>query len=510
MKRNFFANTMTLALTAQLLRIVGIAFTAYLTRRIGAEGVGLYQLILSVYFLAATLASSGISTAVSRLTAELLPKCGRGRPDGALRKALPLSLLLGLVAGVALYLLAVPIGEGLLKDARTVPSIQMLAAGLPFMAMSSSLQGYFFGVRKAIQPSVQMVFEQVLRMGLIMAVIGAFLPRGLAASCFAIILCCMISEALSCAFGFVLYIADARKGVCAVREPGMLRKLAGIALPVALTGYLRAAFKTAENVLIPSGLRANGKTEGQALAQYGLIGMASPVLFFPSGILAAAATLLIPEASEARASGHEERVRRIFARTFRMTVLFALLFGVLFTTLGNQLGELIFRNADAGSLITALAPLVPLMYLDFVVDALLTGLGQQMKTLRINMVDYALRVGLILLLIPRFGFVAYIVVLYFSTVLNATLSIRRLLIASGCRIDYPLWVWGPILSAAIAGGLALLISRLLHLDGVLGVTLQALLTSVLYIALLRLTRCLTRDDLNWMKDLARVARQRKV
>ena len=249
-----------------------------------------------------------------------------------------------------------------------------------------------------------MIFEQIMRITLIMSVVGAFVPRGLAASCFAIILCCMISEALSCAFGFVLYLADTRKSTSAVREPGTLKKLMGIALPVALTGYLRAAFKTAENVLIPSGLRAFGKSEGQALSQYALIGMASPVLFFPSGVLAAAATLLIPEASEARAARNEDKVRRIFECTFRLTVLFSLLFGVLLTTLGNKLGELIYHSAEAGAFIAALAPLVPLMYLDFVVDALLTGLNQQMKTLRINMLDYALRVGLILLLIPRFGF----------------------------------------------------------------------------------------------------------
>ena len=501
---------MMLALTAQLLRIAGIFFTAYLTRRIGAEGVGLYQLILSVYFLAATLASSGIGTAVSRLTAETLAKNGGRHAGGALRRALPVSLLLGIMAGAAITLLASPIGEGLLGDARAVPSIRMLAAGLPFMAMSSCMQGYFFGVRKALAPSIQMVFEQVVRITLIIAILSSFIPRGLAASCFAIILCCMISEALSCALAFVLYFADARRSAPAAHEAGTLRKLAGIAVPVALTGWLRAGFKTAENVLIPSGLRAYGQSESQALSQYGLIGMAAPVLFFPSGVLAAAATLLIPEASEARAAGSENRVKRIFERTFRLTVLFSLLFGVLFTTLGGKLGELIFRNADAGTLITTLAPLVPLMYLDFVVDALLTGLGQQMKTLRINMLDYALRVGLILLLIPRFGFIAYIAVLYFSTMLNATLSIRRLLIASCCRIDYPLWVLGPLLSAAIAGGLAVLLSSLLHMGaGVMGVTLQALLTSVFYLALLRLTRCLKRDDLRWLKDITRTARQRK-
>jgi stage V sporulation protein B len=211
---------------------------------------------------------------------------------------------------------------------------------------------------------------------------------GLASSCFSIILCCMISEALSCAFGFILYIAEVRRSSLAVvRENGLTRKMLRVATPLALTGYLRAALKTAENVLIPSGLRAYGASEASALSQYARIGMASMVLFFPSGVLGAAATLLMPEVSEARAAKRSEKVKYIFSKAFQLTVLFALLLSVLFMTLGDELGALIYRSAEAGALISTLAPLVPLMYLDFVVDSLLTGLGQQMRTLRINLLD---------------------------------------------------------------------------------------------------------------------------
>ena len=511
MKRSFFANTLVLTVTAQLLRVAGIVLTAYLTGRIGAEGVGLYQLILSVYFLAATIASSGIGATVSRLVAESLGKSGGKSVSDVLKRAMVFALLLGAAVGVALYLLADFIGAALLGDARAIPALRMLAAGLPFMALSSCLQGYFFGVRKALQPSGQMLFEQFVRIALIVAILDLFIPAGLASSCFAVILCCMISEALSCACAFFLYLVEIRRSALSVvREAGLTRRMLNTAAPLALTGYLRAGLKTAENMLIPSGLRRYGASESFALSQYAQIGMAALVLFFPSGVLGAAATLLMPEVCEAHAARRSEQVRRIFSKAFRFTALFSLLLSVLFIALGSDLGEMIYHNEGTGALIVALAPLVPLLYIDFIVDALLTGLGQQMRTLRINTADYAIRIGLVLLLIPRYGFIAYIVIVYISTLFNAVLSIRRLLIVSGARIDYPAWVLKPLLSVCIAGLVGALCQKLLFpIPGAWSVTVEAVVISAVYAGLLRLTRCLTRGDMTWMRELLKHAKQEK-
>lgn len=510
MRKNFFANTMALTLTAQLLRIAGILLIAYLTGKIGAEGVGLYQLIMSVYFLAATLASSGIGSTVSRLVAESLGKSGGKSTCNVLRGAICASLVMGAAAGAAVYFLADFIGLSLLGDARAVPAVRMLASGLPFMALTSCLQGYFFGIRKALQPSCQMLFEQAVRILLILAVIDIFIPMGLASSCFAVILCCMISEALSCACGFVLYIVEARRSaLVVVREPGVTRSMLRIAAPLALTGYLRAGLKTAENMLIPSGLRAYGASEARALSQYAQIGMTFMVLFFPSGVLGAAATLLMPEVSEARAARSAQKVRHIFSKAFQLTILFSLLLCAIFLVLGGELGVLIYHNAQAGALISSLAPLVPLLYLDFVVDALMTGLGQQIKALRINTLDYAMRVALMVLLIPRCGFSAYIGIIYGCSFLNAVLSIRRLLMASGAHIDYPGWVLKPLLSAAISALLASLLQKMLFpAGGVISALLQAAVITAVYIALLFITCCLTRGDIVWMRGVIRGAMRR--
>ncbi len=505
MKRSFVKNTLILTLTSQLLRVIGIYLLAYMSGKIGEEGIGLYQLILSIYMLAATFASSGIGIAVSRLTAEALSRSGGRNVTNVLQRAVSISLLLGITFGVALYSLSGFIGESWLGDARTVLSVKTLAFGLPFMALTSSLQGYFYGMKKVLKPAGQMMFEQMARIMLIMLILDMFLPKGLEYACFAIVLACMISEGLSCCFGFILYLIDKRQSSLKVTdEKGIMKKIAHIALPIAVSSYIRTALRTAENTMIPAGLRKFGATTKQALSQFGQIGMAMPIIFFPCGILAAVGTLLIPEVSEAYAVKNMRRVQYIFGKVFKNTVLLAILFAGVFTAFAKDFSLLIYQNGDIARLLMLLAPLVPLIYLDFIVDSMLNGLNQQVQTLKINILDSSLRVLLIFFLVPEFGLDAYIIILYVSALINGTLSIRRLLISSETKIPFVGWIIKPLVCVASSAMVVKILFAIIPLgDSVSAwcLTLKVVLMLALYIFLLFITRCLERDDVSWFKRM---------
>ena len=59
-----------------LMRVIGLCFQIFISNSIGAEGVGLFQLVMSVNALAITVATSGVRFVVTRLTAEVI---GEGR-----------------------------------------------------------------------------------------------------------------------------------------------------------------------------------------------------------------------------------------------------------------------------------------------------------------------------------------------------------------------------------------------------------------------------------------------
>lgn len=511
MKRSFVKNTFILTLTSQLLRVIGIYLMAYMSGKIGSEGIGLYQLIMSVYMLAATFASSGIGIAVSRLTAEAIGKSGGRSTTDVLGKAVAIGLLLGTVFGVVLFLLSDFIGAEWLGDARTVLSIKTLASGLPFMALTSCFQGYFYGMRKVLKPAGQMMFEQMARIVLIMMILEAFLPKGLEYACFAIILACMISEALSCCFVFFLYLIDKRQtGLASLNKKGTVKKIIGISLPIAISSYIRMALRTAENTMIPAGLRKFGASSKEALSQFGQIGMVMPIIFFPCGILAAVGTLLIPEVSEAHALKNMQRVQYIFVNVFKNTILLAILFSGIFVAFSQDFGMLIYQSIDIARLLMALAPLVPLIYLDFIVDSMLNGLNQQVATLRINILDSVIRIALIFSFVPKFGMNAYIVILYISALLNGTLSIRRLLMSSRTKIQFSDWIFKPLVCVAASAVAVRLLFGAHLFENIINawhLTIKILLMVVVYVALLFMTRCLNRDDVRRYGHLLRGIRR---
>jgi stage V sporulation protein B len=513
MKRTFFANTVVLTMTTQLLRVIGLFFIAFLSDRIGTEGIGLYQLTFSVYFLASTMATSGIGVAVSRLTAESIGKSRYKSTSNVVRRALALSLFMGLLVGGVLFLFSGFIGTSLLGDGRSVISLKTLSFGLPFMSLSSCLRGYFYGVRKVMRTAGQMIFEQVAQIVILFSIINSFAHRGLEYACLAIAISASVTEALSCGYGFVMYAFErSRTSLVIINEQHINRQIFGICVPVAASSYLRAGLKTAENVLIPSGLRRYGATGGQALSQFGLLGMAMPVLLFPSSFLTAISALLLPEISEAHSIDNSQKIKNIFSRVFQFTAMLSLLFSGIFITFAKELGALIYQNEDAGMLIMMLAPLVPLIYLDFIVDSMLNGLNQQVKTLKINLLDYSIRIGLILMLIPKYGFFAYVVIYYISTVLNAFLSIRHLLVSSATRINFMEWVLKPALAVVTSGLVVKVIFRFLPIAGVSWgfLVIKIILVIVLYMAILFIIQCVGREDIIWLKGIVHGKKGRQI
>lgn len=142
-KATFIKNAFIMTATALLLRTIGMFFRVYMSNKIGAEGMGLYQLIFSIYVLGSTFATSGICTAVTRLVTDELVTGTKKSVNAVLRKAIVLSVLIGVASALLIFFGADPISRYWLKDLRAVPALKVLCFSLPSMGVSSCLRGYF-------------------------------------------------------------------------------------------------------------------------------------------------------------------------------------------------------------------------------------------------------------------------------------------------------------------------------------------------------------------------------
>ena len=493
-KRRFIHNALMLTMVSLLLRGIGTWFIIYISNRIGSEGIGLYQLTSSIYLLAVTLAISGITIAVTRVVSEQFALNNTVSAKKAFKICFVWSLILGCISCMIMYTNAEFIGNKILNDTRTILSLKYLAIGLPFLSTSAVIRGYFLGLSKPMKSVSSEVVEQMSMIVVTVPILTLCLPKGLEYACCGLVLGSTISEIISCIYAYILYLCEKTK-MTGVEVKGINRKIVSIAGPIAISNYIRSTLTSLENLLVPVGLKQYGATSSEALSNYGMIkGMAMPILFFPSAILSAFSSLLVPEVSSANAICAKGRIDYIVNKCFKVTIMFAILISGIFICFSTELSVLFYGNKKVGEMLLLLAPLVPLMYLDQIVDSILKGLNQQLSSMKYNTIDSCIRVLIIYFLVPMIGIQGYVIMLYVGTMFNASLSINRLIVVSQIRFKLYEWVVLPLVSIVVS----CIFTRVVF-D--CPVVFCIVAVSIIYILLLLLFRCITRRDIEWMKSV---------
>ncbi len=475
--RRFAVNALLLIAVNLFMRTVGVAFNAYLAGRAGGEVMGLYSLLFGVYGLALTLGSAGINLGTTRLVADVMGAfcpVGEGRSvadtyegapcrmaiRNALRRCLIYSLICSFAAGVLLFTAAPVIGRVWLNDTRTVLALRVLALTLPPIAVCACLNGYFTAVRRVAKSAVVGVGVQFLRIAFCAYLLTQWLPDGVEMTCLALVLGGALSEFCGLILTVGAYLLDRRlhlqaryEKANACMEQGLdmtevagTKKLLGITVPVTLAACLRSGLLTLQHILIPRGLKQSGASWESALTSYGVLhSMVLPVVLFPSAFISSFSGLLVPEVAESWARGDRERVARLAGKIITPALVFS--FGVagIMACFGYELGEAIYGSREAGMYIRTLAPLIPIMYVDSSVDAFLKGMGEQVYSMNVNIIDAGASVLLVWLLLPRMGLAGYVVAIYVTETLNTTLSLCRMLPMSAMPVSVWKQVFGPLL-----------------------------------------------------------------
>lgn len=462
-KTVFIKNAAVLTATTLALRLCGILFKIWLADRLGAEGMGLYTLIFSVFLFASAFASTGICTAVTRLVSEELCMGCRKGITCVFARGVGLSLAVGFAVGGILFAGAAPIARFALGDLRAGPALRMMALSLPPMALCSCFRGYFLARRRATPSSVSLLLEQGARIALSVGMLMRFRSAPLSVQCGAILGADAVAQGISALFLGLCYGRDSARlhTLCGRAMPPyrVLRRIFTIAGPLTAGRYAATALRTLESLLVPRCLQQSSAGES-ALAQFGQVkGMALPILLFPATLLSGLSLLLLPEISAAAAQKHRGVVRETVRRALRLTTVLGVLCGSIFFYLGPSVGRLLYHSDAVGHLLFLLSPLVPLMYLDSICDGILKGLDQQRFSFFVGVADGGLRLILVLLLVPKYGLAGFVGVMYFSNLFTPALCLSRLLKLTDLR---PAWLQGVVLPTAAAFCVGGFVTAVLH------------------------------------------------
>lgn len=527
--QKYFFNAFLLSLVALVMRGVAVSFNVYVTGKVGAQGMGLLTLCGGVYGFCITFATSGINMAVVRLVSSALPddnlkmidKKGSMRVRKIMINALFYCLFFGLVASVVLFLSADAIAIFLLKDKRAISCLKLMSFSLLPISICSALNGYFYAVRRVYKNVISQLCEQGFKIFVVTALLITIAPKGIEYACVAVVAGGALAEGLGVLVSGILYLFDrklhyqkiAKNGNNVSKIDDFDTRVVPIGLPVAISAYVRSALSTAEHLLIPWGFRKNGVSSSSAMASYGILhGMVVPLLLFPSAILGAFSSLLVPELSSALASQDESRIKRIVSRVFDTSLLFSLGVSGAFICFSSEIGIYIYNSDVASHYIKLLAPLIPLMYLDGAVDSMLKGLGHQLYTMRVNIVDSFLSVLLILVLLPSFGITGYVMVIFITELVNTSFSILKLLTVTEARTNIVKWILKPIISIVLSTCISRAIFNLYVFSnngGKLFTFIELGFTGILYLFISCIIGSINKRDLSFFKGIFKVKRAKK-
>ena len=501
-RKTIITGTIILTTANLITRCMGFFNRVYLSNAIGAEGIGLYQLILPVYGLAWSITSAGFTTAISHLTAQEHIKGQKGNIIRIVRQAVFLSLGISLCIAILLFFCSENISCSILKDNRASYPLQLLAFAIPFMTMGSCLRGFFIGLQESSIPAISQVLEQTVRILTVYILADLFVPFGLTYACITAVAGIVCGEFISCCFTLWNYNHYKKKHVFIQRSTissySALKMVLSMAVPLSAARISSSLLSTIENLMIPQQLQRYGQNTAQALATYGeLTGMALPLLMLPSACLMAASVSLVPEISEANAISQHHRIKRTVSAVFLFTSIIGFGAVAFFAVFPKEICYVVYNRPSLGNVLFPMAFHCPLLYAQTTLSGLLNGLGKQFFLFWNSILSSVISIAIIWFFMPLYGIPAFLFGWFLSLLFSVGNSLFLLWKQTKALPSFYNCFLKPLLAGAAAGLLVKYLirisepSKLLFLCSLAG-------TGVLYIFFLFILGCLSRKELYFL------------
>lgn len=419
-KHTIITGALLLSIAGVLARIIGFFYRIFLSRTIGAEGLGIYQLVFPVMSICFSLTSASIQTTLSKYVST---EIGNENPKGAylyLYLGLMISSLLSVITGLILWNYAPFIAEKMFGEIRCIPLLKILSFSLLPSSIHACINGYCYGKKQASIPAFSQLVEQFVRVGSVYLIYIIIQCQGMEMT----IPMAMWGITLSEIGGMLFSISFVRLGKAKGSVSLALKNMVQMTVPLTSNRLLINILGTVENVMIPVSLRAFGYTSSEALSVYGILtGMAFAIITAPSVFTNSISVLLLPAISEAQAKQNHFLIQKTIQKTIYSCLLLGFLCTFGFLATGDFIGNVVFCNSLAGTFIVTMSWMCPFLYLNTTLSSILNGLGHANITFFFNLLGSIIRIIFVIFVIPMIGLKGYLYGLFVSQILFSALAV---------------------------------------------------------------------------------------
>lgn len=406
------------------MRFVSTGFQVYLSGRIGAEGMGIMQLTLSLCSMSLVAAMAGIRTTTMYLTAEEVGRGSETNTRWILSGCICYSAVCSCAIAFGMYHASNYFASNWINIPETASIIRIAALFLPIQCLNGVMAGYFTGAKRISSLALVEILEQALSISITILLIHfssvpdtikyiqtVFIGNGFGATFSLLVLC-------------ILRIWEGTPG--SPKIP-VAERITDLALPLAAADDLRTGISTLESMIIPKRLTLYPGSI-TPLADYGMIcGMVFPILTFPMAILFGITELMVPELAQCKAAGNEIRIEYLVKRSLKIACLYGVFCASILFISAEKLCLTLYQSTDSGHYLRLFSPLTIMLYTDMVIDAMIKGLGQQKFSVLVNIITNTLDVLLLYLMLPHYGIYGYFFSFTLTHGINFLLSLGRLI-----------------------------------------------------------------------------------
>lgn len=514
MANKFISGTLILTLSGFVVKAIGSINWIILSRILGGEGIGIYQMAFPIYLLALDLSSAGLPIAISIITAEKAAKEDFLGAQRIFRVSLTMLCTTALFLSFVVFFGArFLIDEQIIRESRAYYSLIALAPAIFFTTIIAGYRGYLQGWQQMTPTAMSQIVEQLVRVVVMLGFAALLMPYGLDYAAGGASLGAG-AGGLAAWLVLIYYYYKLKRSLpkdspTFEQEPirHILKRLIVLAIPISLSSIMLPVVSNLDLLIVPRRLEVAGYSTAQATELFGyLTGMSVPLINLATILTAAMAMSLVPAISHSFTLKETDAIYDRTAGAMRISFLVTIPFSVMLYVMAEPVVTFIYNAPAATDATRAVAIAICFLGLHQITTAILQGLKRP-KIPVINMAFACVAKVLcnwFLVAIPAFGITGAAYATVADIAVAAALNLVFIYRHTGYVIDVRV-VLKNVISAAIMGVIMYFMYDFLKAYTGLFISLFATCAAgaVIYIALMVLCGGVTKDDAAKMPFIGR-------